>query len=243
MKNTRVLALATAMLIAPVGGAWASDLNTLPALNQAEFKLLSEDLGAALSYKPLIPSEALGVPGFDLGLAVTGTQLKNAVLLSKASNNVSVPTTLPIPTLRLTLGLPLNIDIGAQYARVPDVKMNLVGGELRWAILPGSTILPAVAIRGSMTRLQGVDQLKLATNAVDLSISKGFVMLTPYAGVGQVWVTSTPDRALVPTLSEEKFTQTKVFAGLNINLGVNAVFEVDSTGGITSISAKAGFRF
>jgi hypothetical protein len=243
MKNTKVLALAAGMLIAPIGGAWASDLNTLPALNQAEFKLLSEDLGAALSYKPLIPSEALGVPGFDLGLALTGTQLKNAVLLSKASNNVSVPTTLPIPTLRLTLGLPLNIDIGAQYARVPDVKMNVVGGELRWAILPGSTILPAVAIRGSMTRLQGVDQLKLATNAVDLSVSKGFVMLTPYAGVGQVWVTSTPDRTLVPTLVEEKFTQTKVFAGLNINLGINAVFEIDSTGGITSISAKAGFRF
>jgi hypothetical protein len=233
-------AVAALLAATPARGA---DLTTLPALNQAEFRLLSEDLGAALSYKPLIPAEALGLPGFDLGVAIGATSLKSPVLLSKAAANASVPTTLPVPSARLTLGLPWNIDVGAMYARVPDVSMSVIGGELRWAVLPGSTLLPAVALRAAATRLQGVDQLEVATNSVDLSISKGFVMLTPYGGVGQVWVTATPDRSRVPNLREEKFTQTKFFAGVNVNLGINMAFELDSTGGITTYSAKVGLRF
>lgn len=242
--NNKALALAaTAAAIFTAAAPHAAEITTLPSLSQSEFRLLSEDLGAALSYKALIPAEALGVPGFDLGVAVSATSLATPVLLSKAAGNASVPTTLPVPTARLTLGLPWNVDVGAMYARVPDVSMNLIGGELRWAFLPGSTLLPAVAVRAAATRLQGVDQLEVGTRSLDLSISKGFVMFTPYGGVGRVWVTSTPDRTQVPNLREESFTQTKFFAGVNVNLGVNMAFELDRTGGITTSSAKFGLRF
>ena len=39
----------------------AADINNIQALNQAQFRLLSEDLGAALSYKPLTPTTPLGI--------------------------------------------------------------------------------------------------------------------------------------------------------------------------------------
>ncbi len=241
--KTRLLAAGAVALGVPLAAAQATEISTLPLLTQTEFRQLSEDLGAALSYKALIPAETLGLPGFDIGLAISGTELKSAVLLSKAAGNASVPTVLPVPTLRATLGLPLNLDVSAMYAAIPDVKMNLVGGDLRWAVFAGSTVFPAVAVRGAMTKLQGVDQLKVDTTSVDVSISKGFLMLTPYAGVGQVWVKSTPDRTLVPTLTEEKFTQTKFFAGVNVNLGINLVFELDSTGSRQTFSIKGGLRF
>lgn len=241
--KTRLLTASAVALGLPLAAAHATEISTLPSLTQSEFRLLSEDLGAALSYKALIPAEALGLPGFDIGFAVSGTQLKNAVILSQAAGSSSVPTVLPVPTLRATVGLPLNLDISAMYAAVPDVKMNLIGGDLRWAVYGGSTAFPAVAIRAAMTKLQGVDQLKVDTTSVDVSISKGFLMLTPYAGVGQVWVKSTPDRTLVPTLTEEKFTQTKFFAGVNVNLGINLVFELDSTGSRQTFSIKGGLRF
>ncbi len=127
------------------------------------------------------------------------------------------------------------------YSQVPDTNIEFFGGELRWAILEGSTALPAIALRGSYTATSGIDQLKVTTTGVDLSISKGIAMFTPYGGIGQVWTKSTPQG--VPVLQEESFTQTKYYVGVNIFLGVNFAFEVDSTGGITSYGAKVGLRF
>ncbi len=221
--------------------AHAAELNTIGRLSQEEFRLLSEDLGATLSFKPLIPSEALGTTGFDLGVAATATRIQNGVILSKASNNEAVSTTLTAPSLRLHKGLPWNIDVGFVYTSVPDLPYTSYGGEVRWAFLPGSTVLPAVAVRGAFTGTSGVDQLKLSTTSLDLSVSKGIAMFTPYGGVGMVWVSSKPN--VGPTLTEEKFTLTKVFAGVNINLGLNLAFEVDSTGGATSYGVKAGIRW
>ncbi|MCX8005080.1 MAG: hypothetical protein N2688_09010, partial [Burkholderiaceae bacterium] len=107
--------LAAIALAAPLA-AQAADINTVGALTQQEFRLFSEDMAAALSFKPIVPAEASGITGFDLGVAVTGTTLKNAVLLSKASGGESVPKTLPVLTLRAHKGLPLNLDVGVVYA-------------------------------------------------------------------------------------------------------------------------------
>lgn len=222
--------------------AHAADINTLQLLTQAEFRGVSEDLGAALSFKPLIPSEALGLTGFDIGLAVSGTRLQNRAAFQKAAGGSSVPATLPVPTLRLHKGLPLNIDIGATYSTVPSSNVSVLGGELRWAVLPGSALVPAVALRASVTKLSGVDQLKFGTTAFDVSISKGFAMLTPYAGVGTVRVRS--DAQGSATQATESFSQGKVFAGLNVSFGlVNLAFEGDKTGDATSYGMKFGLRF
>jgi len=227
-------------LLAPLA-AGAADIVTIGNLSQSQFRLLSEDLGAALSYKPLIPAEALGVPGFDIGLAVSGTDLKHPALLSRAAGGRAVDTVMPVATLRAHVGLPFNIDIGGVYSQVPDSNIEYLGGELRWAVIEGGVALPAVALRGSYTTTRGIDQLRMTTTGADLSISKGLAIFTPYAGIGQVWVRSTPRG--VPLLAEESFTQTKVYAGINVFLGVNLAFEVDSTGGVVSYSAKAGLRF
>ena len=73
-----------AALLTAAAPAFAADIDSIQLLSQNEFRLLSQDLGAALSFKPLIPSEALGITGFDLGVAVTGTKLGNDAILKKA---------------------------------------------------------------------------------------------------------------------------------------------------------------
>jgi hypothetical protein len=244
-RHFAALLFAFAVACAPIG-AMAYDVNTVGALTQSEFRLVSEDLGAALSYKPLLPAEPLGLVGFDLGISAGGTRLENPVLLSKAANGASVHTYMPLVALRADKGLPFGIDIAATYTAVPDNDMRVWGGEVRWAFLPGSTTMPAVAIRGSGSKLTGVDQIDLTTYGVDISVSKGFAIFTPYGGLGEVWVRSSPQgiATVTPTnLREEKFTQTKFFAGVNINLGVNFAFEYDNTGGINSFNAKIGVRF
>lgn len=221
--------------------AGAEDIDRLQLLNQGEFRRLSEDLGAAASFKPLIPSEPLGLTGFDIGVAITGTRLRNRALFERASSGSDVPIVLPIPSIRLHKGLPHGVDIGVTYSTVPSSNIALFGGELRWAFIEGGVAIPAVAVRGSVSRLTGVDQLKLQTTALDLSVSKGILNITPYAGIGKVWTSSTPRG--VPGLREESFSQNKLFAGVNVNLGVNFAFEIDRTGGATSYGVKGGIRF
>ena len=159
--------------------------------------------------------------------------------------NLARPTTistLPIPKLYVAKGLPFNLDIAAFYSKIPTTNISLFGAELRYAILEGGIASPAVAIRGAMTKLSGVTQLSLDTKSLDVSISKGFAMFTPYAGVGQVWVNSTPNVGAV--LNKESFTQGKVFAGGNLNFGgFNMALEADKTGYAKSYSVKMGFRF
>ncbi len=220
----------------------ANDLNNLQALAQAEFRALSEDLGSALSYKPLTPAEPLGVTGFDMGIEVTSTKMtKSEEAWKTATNSSSGIGTVYVPKLHIAKGLPLDIDVAAFYSAIPTTNVKLVGAELRYAVLPGGVATPAVAIRGSYTKMSGVEQLAFNTKGLDVSISKGFAMFTPYAGIGQVWVNSTANTG---TLAAESFTQSKVFAGLNMNLGVtNIALEGDRTGGTSSYGLKLGFRF
>jgi hypothetical protein len=225
--------------------ASAADISTMQNLAQSEFRLLSEDLGSALSYKPLAPAEPLGITGFDLGLSVTSTDIsKSTAALAKASNQSSPVSTLIIPKLSVAKGLPWGIDVAAFVSAIPTTNIKLVGGELRYAIIGGGFAYPAVAIRGAITRLSGVDQLSFDTKSLDLSISKGFAMFTPYAGVGQVWVNSSANVAGTDGALDQSFTQGKVFVGANLNLGlVNFALEGDRTGGASSYSLKAGFRW
>ncbi len=234
----KLLALACALGISQP--ALAGNINSLQNLAQSEFRNFSEDLGSALSYKGIAPAEGLGVTGFDVGLEITQTSLaKSSALWNKVgTGNLS---NLYVPKLHLTKGLPLDIDIGGFISTIPTTGITLYGGELKWAFLPGGVAMPAVAVRGSLTKLSGVSQLALDTKGLDVSVSKGFAMFTPYAGIGQVWTNSNPTAG---TLTKESFTQSKLFVGGNLNLGLtNLAAEFDKTGAAKSVSLKLGFRF
>ncbi len=222
---------------------WAANISTINLLSQANFRLFSEDLGSALSYKAVTPAAPLGVTGFDLGLEITSTEMVNSSSWAAALGGSSAMNSMIVPKLHIFKGLPLNIDVGAFYSAIPTTNIKLYGGELRYAILEGGVALPAVGIRGALTKLTGVDQLEFSTKSLDISISKGFAMFTPYAGLGTVWVDSNPVISGSP-LVEETFKQNKMFVGGNFNFGfTNFALEYDKTGSATSYSAKLGFRF
>ncbi len=218
----------------------AGDLNQINTLDQTQFRQLSEDLGAALSYKPLTPTTPLGITGFDLGIAATATKLQNSSAFAAAG--AGDHSSVIVPSLRLNKGLPFDIDVGLMYSVVPGTNIRLVGGEVRYAIVSGGVATPAIGIRGSYTKLNGVDQLEFNTRGVDLSISKGFLMFTPYGGIGKVWADSAP--VGTANASKESFSINKVFVGVNLNFGLtNLALEGDKTGKASTYGAKLGFRF
>jgi hypothetical protein len=225
-----------------VGSAQAADkIDNVSALAQAQFKLLSEDLASATSYKALTPAEPLGVTGFDIGIEVTDTSLENRAVFNTACSGCG-ESHLVIPKLHLHKGLPMGFDVGLMYSSTANADISLTGLELRYANIEGGMAMPAVATRITWSQLDGVDELELESKGIEVTISKGFAMFTPYAGIGQNWVDSKP--AASTGLAAEDFTQTKFYVGLNMNLGLlNFDFEADQTGDAQTLGAKVGFRF
>ena len=236
MKFQHIIALATAIACAPAFAA--DDLDNIRSLAQTELSRLSKDLTAATSYKGVSPAEPLGITGFDVGIEVSATKMAHSDIWRKAGAEDS---TLYMPKVHIHKGLPFDIDVGAFLSMAPGSDIKLAGAEIKYAIISGNVALPAVSVRAAATRLFGVDEIDLNTRSLELTVSKGFLNFTPYAGVGRVWGTLTPNFA---ALKEESPTANKVFAGLNLNLGLaNLAAEVDETGGNRTISAKLGFRF
>jgi hypothetical protein len=141
-----------------------------------------------------------------------------------------LPNALILPRIHVQVGLPIiPVDLGVSYVKIPSSEMKLTGFELKYAVLEGGLAMPAVAIRGAYTKLSGVDMLDLSTKSLDISISKGILIFTPYAGIGEVWITSDPHSTTLPgsLLKKEDITKTKAFVGTKMKIFpfVNLVVE------------------
>lgn len=245
-KKMKKLFLVAAMSVLVGTASWAADLDPR-SLAQGEFKDFSKEAGFALSYFPLAPAEPLGITGFDVGVEVTAIDIDESKGYWKNQGGVNkgdFPAMLPVPKLHAQKGLPFGIDIGAIYSKVPDSNIQLIGGELKWAVLKGNVATPAVALRGSFTKLLGVDNLDLQTIGYDASISKGVAMFTPYAGVGQVVIESeAKNLPLGITLDKETITETKYFVGVKTSLLLlNIAAEADFAE-VPAYSLRVGMGF
>lgn len=239
MKPNRIVA--ALLLLAASVPAYA-EIDRLQTLSQTEFRALAEDLGAALSYKPLQPPTPLGTLGFDIGVAATATKLKHPELFQRATGDADFPSTVVVPSVRVGLGLPFGFDVSGMYSSVPKTGVTLAGAALSWAILSGDKALPAIGVRASYTKMFGVDQLDFYATGLDASLSYSFGPLIPYLGAGKNWTASTP--MSTTGLQREALSQTKVFGGLALRVSVlDLVVEYDRTGAANSYGAKLGLRF
>jgi hypothetical protein len=231
--------LAAFAAIACVLPAHANDFANVRALSQDQFHKLSQDLGAAFSYKGVTPATPLGVIGFDVGLEVTDTKVENSSIFALAG--AGSQSHVVVPKLHVNKGLWAGFDIGAFVAGSPDINATLFGADLRYAILDDGLATPAVGVRLSGTKATGLGDLKFATGALDVTVSKKFALVTPYVGGGAVRVMSNISGS---TLTKERFNKGRYFGGVNVNLlAVNLAFEAEKMGGNTSLSAKIGWRF
>jgi hypothetical protein len=223
----------------PTSGQAAS-LDSLQELGQANFLLLSENIAAAIHYKGVGPAEPLGIIGFDLGLELSSTEI-NEDLFNVASSGDFETSEMLIPRLHVNKGLPFGLDVGAALSAIPSTDIKVLSGELRYALVSGGALTPAVGIRASHAILEGISSIDMTSSALEVTASKGFVMLTPYIGTGIVKSTVTPNN--VEGLTQVSFDQKKMFVGVTINLGVALTLEADQTGDYRTYSAKLGFRF
>lgn len=237
-----------ALSLALFGGtqAMAKDISFVSPISQGDFKKLTKEAGAAISYKNTAPAEPLGLTGFDAGIELTAADISGNGYWQAAFGN-DAPSYVVLPKLRARKGLPLGIDVGAMYSYVPDSNIKLFGVEVSKAILEGTAATPALGVRATYSKLSGVNDLDLQTIGIDASISKGFLILTPYAGAGGVWINSDPKgtlKTLAPALESEDVFQPRVFAGVKLSplplVGITAEVEYQERP-LYSLKAAIGF--
>ena len=110
---------------------------------------------------------------------------------------------------------------------------------LRWPAVS----LPAMAIRGSYTRVLGGSDIDLETYGVDLSISKRVFFMTPYAGVGEVWIRSSTDSRALTTQFKETQNLSKAFVGVKFHLLLLSLVAEADFSTISAYSLRANFSF
>ena len=244
MKNTTqrfAAGLIVVTAICSTATTQAGDLNNLGALSQSEFSALSKDLAAATSNKPMEPAAPLGVTGFDIsvGTSMTNTQA-GADAWGKASGESM--DRLPQAQVMATKGLPWGVDVGGFISQFPKTNVTASGFHVKYALLEGSVVSPALALRTGYSTLGGVSQMELSNTTFDVLISKGFVGFTPYAGVGTV--RSTAKANGLSNLNTESFYQAKSFVGVSLNLMlINLTTEYERVGNTSTLGVKAGLRF
>lgn len=215
----------------------AADLTSFNALSQTEFLALSKDLAASTSTKAMEPAAPLGISGFDVSgsVALTNTQAGGA--WSKVSGDSMDQLTQT--KLSVSKGLSGGWDVGGFVSKVSSTNVSATGVHVKYALLEGNAITPAIALRGSHSRMGGFSGMTLNNTGLDVLISKGFVGFTPYVGLGTVY-----SMAKATGKSDESFSQAKSFVGVSWNiLLVNLSAEYDRTGKNSSVGFKAGARF
>lgn len=225
--------------VAAVAPAHALDFSiTNP--NQADFNTVAKDLTAALDYKPIEPVAAGGITGFSVSAFGSYAPVTDSGAWQRLTGEDVGG--IGLVGLSATKGLPLGFDIGGFYAGVPGTDARAYGGQLRYAILRGSAVTPAIAVRGTYTKASGLQDFGYDSYGADITVSKGFVLLTPYAGLGLVH--SEVSAAPKDNLDDADRTQAKGFAGVRMSFGLfEATAEYERLGSSNVYNGRLGFSF
>lgn len=229
LKKKLTLLIAAIAVATAAGNATAADLTT-----QNGFDAFSKDIGRAAAYRAAAPADPLGLTGFDLAIEATSTKVDG--------------TDVVFPKARFQKGLMLGLDIAGYYSSLPTSQITGISSDataygvaLSYAFLnDDKDDFMSLALRGSYTSLDIPNAIKTTTTGVDLTASKKLVLLSPYAGVGMVNISSTGGTGPFSASS----SATRTFVGANLNLKImDIAYEVDTTDGVQSQTLKMGFRF
>jgi len=169
----------------------------------AEFKKASEELGAVIAYRNLAPASALGVGGFDVGVDVGGIDISSSYLIDN-----STYARIYMTRARARVGLPWGVTIGGMCGWSPNSPIKQYGLEVGKELLADGLLTPAIGVRGTYSRLNGLAPLSIDSWGFDATVSKKILIVTPYAGLGPHWISSKLNG------SRAEFEQMRYFGGL-----------------------------
>ena len=131
-------------------------------LTKEEYRQVMQELGLLISPKVMSPSSTLGINGFDAGVEINTALIHGqADYWVKATKDGSIPRVFSFPTLRVRKGLPLSLEGGMNIPYLPFTSQQVIGGDARFAIHEGFSLVPDLAIQISYAQYIGNEQLDM----------------------------------------------------------------------------------
>jgi len=219
-----LIALAASGLVRPAD-AWEVRSDAI----EADFEAFNRRFAFAAYPYPRHGAAPLGITGFRVYAEATGDLEFEGEPFFDGAVDGSLPLdTLSIARVGVRKGLPGGIDLGASWGRAAGGDVELISGELSWAILDGGAVAPALALRLTGTQTTGGGAYDLDLYGAELELSKGFAVATPYVGAGAYTADGALDRGALGAPFETDHTAGFVYAGVTVNLLVpKLTFEVE----------------
>jgi len=228
------------------------DISDLSNAANEHIEAVAETLALGGDYKAVHYATPEGfIIGLDIGLEVTAIKIDDDFkdALSIMGNNIDdVPGYIPMPRLNITKGLPLGFDLGFSILKLEQKGIDILnyGGSVKYAILKGENLLPAVAVRATFNKGKYFDKVKTTTYGIEALVSKSLLIIEPFAGIGyhkgkaelnasdfETGYGPPPGLELSPSVSEARF-----FLGATLKLLFLHIAAQADLGKVKTYSAK-----
>jgi hypothetical protein len=266
MKTTRVFALLLGLVSL---SAQAGNTPSLSNLTQGEADSIAKNFGNAIVFRSLEPPSSNGkIWGFGIGLAVDVTSAGdvNSVLRAHGGQDISV---LPAGDIVATLQGPFGI--GAEMGFLP--RMSISGFSFKrtafnakWTftdlLLRDKTPFDAALRLGfgknefnygqTISGVQDTVSFDSKALRAELAMSRKFLFIEPYIGLGLLKTSSTLSNTATTTLFNfqlsDSYDYSKSSFLFNVGTEVRLIFltiaaQVEWAFGETTTSAKLGLKF
>ncbi|ADD67528.1 conserved hypothetical protein [Denitrovibrio acetiphilus DSM 12809] len=238
MKKLLVLA---AMMVSSV--VFADEFKIQNSMTQSQFQDLSKEMGQMVTPTPNSPAEPLKTLGFDIALETTLVNISDGDSHWKNAWDNGDPDSMALLyRVHVQKGFPFGIDLGLSVTKGTNIDFTAITGEVKYAILKGTTVTPALSVKGSYTKVFGLDDIDLQTLSAGIYVSKGILMFTPYGGLETVYTMASDDSDA--DLDDENVNAVRGIVGLQFSplplISINGEIAV---GTVTSYGLKAGLRF
>jgi hypothetical protein len=159
-----------------------------PSLTQSQWHTFTKEVGAISSFKSLASARTLGRMNVHFALDYGSTPVDQhdpawINTFTHPDGDCPLGDAVAYPTLRASMGVTDNMDVGGYWSAAPGANYGMLGGEFKYAFLEESETIPAAAVRASATILTGVPDFNLNIYSVDLLASKEIAKVTPYVGI------------------------------------------------------------
>jgi hypothetical protein len=170
--------------------------------DQELFERLASELAVAMAPPVHAPARSIGPRALSLGLDTTVTSIEAQQAYwqlgtegsggRSANANLTPGNALVWNRVEARKGLPFGLEAGASLGQGLSTSFWALGLALKWALFEGFRTgigrLPDVSVQGSMSRSVGSSQAGVQSYALDLTLSKPFVIehtwsLSPLIGV------------------------------------------------------------
>jgi hypothetical protein len=207
----RALFFSLLLLAALPAAAW--DVNG--GASAQDFHAFHRRFSADAYHYPRHGAAPLGIIGFDVYGEVSVDRGFEDDAAGAVSGNISGGF-LSVGRVGVRKGLPGGFDLGVAYGQALGGDVKLASADLQWAIVRGGVLEPAVSIRLTGTETLSPRAYDLRQYGAEVMVSKGFTVLTPYAGVGVV--RSRGNLEGDHQSLEETDTRAVAYAGITLNL-------------------------